>query len=85
MLGMSMCSKGHDFRTNSDIKWEYVIKQNHTRYFWVWTSYLWFVSRLTNDTVKGTGFVTVRSQMKAHICTEYWITSTSFWRMQNTL
>jgi len=24
--------------------------------------------------VKGIGFVTVRSQMKVHFCTEYWIT-----------
>jgi hypothetical protein len=43
------------------------------------------VKTVTNDTVKATGFVTVRSQMKAHFCTEYWITSTTFWRMQNTL
>jgi len=51
MLGLSLSSKGHDFRTNFDIKWEYVIKQNHTRYSWVWTSYLWFVSRRLQTTL----------------------------------
>jgi len=42
------------------------------------------VKSVTNDAVKGTGFATVRSQMTVHFCTGYWITSTSFWHMQNT-
>jgi len=57
MLGMLLSSNGHDFRANFDIKWEYVIKQNHTS---VNLLFMVCVKTVTNDTVKGTGFATVR-------------------------